>query len=241
MVLIETRQIEAGYDSVECSPIFAIRQSQTSGVVIENPLDDSSGPKLSGSSNDSSSPGRWSLPNRQKHTSQNRQGYQGTQGPSPNASSSNNLSPYTNDANIWSGIEMDIGPELSSSDHHPSASEQPSPATVNSSSTTSFATPSLDKSNVHCQGQYSNSLPELHSLPSLSGERLTTSSTVIMSTEGKSKCPESNVDQLADTMGMENPFDFSINWHEMQQRSQGNDALPTDQLNQIAEGMAWWQ
>lgn len=140
---------------------------------------------------------------------------------------------------------MDVSPEQSSSDRHPSASELPSPATVNSSSNISFTPPSLDRGSTHNQVQYTGTLGELNSLPNLSKGTSTTSGA---STSSQNALNFADVnasylnirnDQPTDTMGVESPFGFSVSWREAQRKSDGTDAFPNDQFDQIIEGMGW--
>jgi hypothetical protein len=171
------------------------------------------------------------------------------QGPPTNASSSTNPSPYPNDSNLWSALEMDVGPDLSSSDRHPSASELPSPATMNSSSNTSFTPPSLDRGSTQVHPQYNGALGELHNLPHLSKAPSTTSGASNASQNATNPSADVNGSYLnlpndhptTDTMGIENPFDFSLSWRDVPQtqKPQGTDPFTNDQLDQMIEGMGF--
>jgi hypothetical protein len=238
-------------DTVECSPIFTIRESQGSGNTGGTPQKGSNSvnatdsPYSQGGSGCSHSFG--SLPSRQKNTGStnpsSRQGSVGQYQQAQNASSSG-PSPRADETATWTNFDMDFSTDISASDNQPSASDNASPATMNSSTNNGLTPPNADRLFPSFQSKSNfNSVKvgrDAHAGP------MNTDVNNFPGDMSFSQFPDS----VGDPTGTENPFLMGGSWaQQMQQSSQvgaeSNDAMATAeplsnaQVEQMLQGMSW--
>ncbi|KKA18058.1 C6 transcription factor Prf, partial [Rasamsonia emersonii CBS 393.64] len=138
------------------------RMQQSSGVGTENPLQGTNALNITGSPySQGGSQTFGSLPSRQKQSESQRSSSNSGHSracchPQGLNSSSGNPSPRTDENGLWTGLDMDISPDISAGDQQVSGSDKASPATMNSSSNTTFTPPAPDRPFPHTQSQHTN-------------------------------------------------------------------------------------
>lgn len=187
-----------------------------------------------------------SLPSRQKNTgsanTNSRHGSLGQYQPAPNSSSGGPSPQAQADVTAtWTNFDMDLSTDISASDNQPSASDNASPATMNSSSNNEFTPPNADRlfPNVRSQKQANT----VNTGPGAPAGPMATDVTSFSGDQSFTQF----LDPAQDPTDMENPFTMGASW-VLQSAPAGGDSddvmataepLSNAQLEQMLQGVPW--